>query len=245
MELRIREGGILKILKTIAHIVIVVVSLVLLVFCDLNALFDSLKWLDVFKKNMYWIESLIDTFTPMAVLVIVVGFAVWAKMKLSFTVTGCSVGGVEISLKNVEEEAKCNIRNYLNTKRSLFVTEPEYDNFADVFTSYHAVYEYLRKQLLLFDGHKKIACSTYKEIQNMLKELNFFLTKYQSDYHRWYEKKCEDDFMPLATLQKEYPQYPDLVAGFEKINKIMQNAAKTFEIDTFSWEDRIGSKETK
>jgi len=49
----------------------------------------------------------------------------------------------------------------------------------------------------------------------------------------------------LATLQKEYPQYPDLVAGFEKINKIMQNAAKTFEIDTFSWEDRIGSKETK
>lgn len=235
----------MKILKTIACIVMIVASLLLLIFCDLNALFDSLKWLDVFKKNMYWIEGIIDTFTSMAVLVIVVSFVAWAKMKLSFTVTGCSVGGVEISLNNVEEETKRNIRNYLNTKRSLFVTEPEYDNFADVFTSYHAMYEYLREQLLLFDGHKKIASSTYKEIQNMLKELNFFLTKYQSDYHRWYEKKCEDDFVPLATLQKEYPKYPDLVIGFEKINKIMQNAAKTFEVDTFSWEDKIGSKEAK
>ena len=235
----------MKILKTIVYIVMVVASLLLLFFCDLNALFDSLKWLDVFKKNMYWIESIIDTFTPMAVFVIVVGFVIWAKMKLSFTVTGCSVGGVEISLKNVEDEVKCNIRNYLNTKRSLFVTEPEYDNFADVFNSYHAVYEYLRKQLLLFDGQKKIDSSTYKEIQNMLKELSFFLTKYQSDYHRWYEKKCEEDFMPLATLQKEYPKYADLVKGFKMINKIMQNAAKTFEVDTFSWEDRIGSKETK
>ena len=129
----LEEVGNLKILKTIVYIVMVVASLLLLFFCDLNALFDSLKWLDVFKKNMYWIESIIDTFTPMAVFVIVVGFVIWAKMKLSFTVTGCSVGGVEISLKNVEDEVKCNIRNYLNTKRSLFVTEPEYDNFADVF----------------------------------------------------------------------------------------------------------------
>ena len=235
----------LKILKTIAYVGMIVISVLLLLFCDLNTLFDSFRCLNILKKNMYWIESIIETFTPMAVLGIIVVFAVWAKIKLSFTVTGCSIGGVEISLKNVEEEAKSNIRNYLNTKRSLFVTELEYDNFADVFASYHAVYEYLREQLLLFDGHKKIGSGIYKEIQHMLKELNFFLTKYQSDYHRWYEKKCEDDFVPLVILQKEYPKYTDLVAGFKEINTIMKEAAKIFEIDTFSWEDSIGSKENK
>lgn len=71
----------------------------------------------------------------------------------------------------------------------------------------------------------------------MLSKMNQFLTKYQSDYRRWYEKKSNDEFVFLEVLQSQYDKYEELVKEFEKINFFMQEKAKVFDIDMLEWEE--------
>lgn len=215
------------------------VSITILVIVDIPSLISNLTCLSILRKNLYWIERMLETFTPLLVLTFISIFILWAKTQLSITMTSFSVGGVVISLKDSENEVKNNVRNFLNTKRSLFKIIPEYDNFYDVFNSYHEIYEFLRTQLGLFISSNKQGSDTYKTLQEMLKELNCFLTQYQSDYRRWYEtqiekeKKKEKDFIPLCELQKKYSKYVDMLSAFEKTNEKMACLAEKFNVDTF------------
>ena len=61
---------------------------------------------------------------------------------LSISVKGVSFAGFEITLKDTDKAVKNNIKNYLNTKRSLFYIKTEYDNFCEVFDSYHGIYDF-------------------------------------------------------------------------------------------------------
>lgn len=163
-----------------------------------------------------------------------------AVAKLSVSVSGVSFAGLEITLKDTDANVKNRVRNYLNTKRSLFYIKPEYDNICEVFTSYYAIYDFLRGQILEFENKKKTNSKLYCEIQNMLKELNIFLTMHQSDYRRWftwYEKRNEEYYVPLAEVQKAYPSYEILIRDFIKLNLSMQEHAKVFDINMLDWEN--------
>ena len=239
-------------IKMLLYLIAFGVSITILVIVDIPSLISNLTCLSILKKNLYWIERMLDTFTPLLVLTLVLIFILWAKTNLSITMKSISVGGVEVSLKDSEDEVKNNVRNFLNTKRSLFKIIPEYDNFYDVFNSYHDIYEFLRTQLGLFISSNNQGSDTYITLQNMLKELNCCLTKYQSDYRRWYEKEIEKEFIPLSELQKKYPKYDEIVQAFKGINKKMSCLAEPFSVDTFLHNDldfkeitdkQIGDKE--
>ena len=73
-----------------------------------------------------------------------------------------------------------------------------------------------------------------------MKELNKFLTMYQSDYRRWfawYEKQKEECYIPLAEFQKAYPSYDILIRHFKELNLSMQEHAKVFDINMLDWEN--------
>lgn len=218
-------------------IVVVFIILGILVFVDISELIGKCTYLATLKNNLFWLERVLDTFTPLFVLILIMIFIVWAKTNLSITITSCSVGGVEVSLRDIEGEVKYNVKNFLNTKRSLFKIYPEYDNFYDVFASYYDIYEFLRSQLMLFTSSNKQDSNIYKALQDMLKELNCFLTKYQSDYRRWYENEIEKEFVPLSELQKSYTKYDEIVKAFVELNYKMNSRAEIFGVDTFLLDD--------
>lgn len=216
---------------------IVLLIIAILVFIDIPSLVRNMTCLTTLKNNLYWLERMLDTFTPLLIVFLIAMFIIWAKTHLSITITSCSIGGVEVSLKNIEDDVKNNVRNFLNTKRSLFKIYPEFDNFYDVLNSYHVVYEFLRSQLTLFTLSNEQKSDTYKVLQDMLKDLNCFLTKYQSDYRRWYEKENEKDFIPLSELQRTYKKYDEIVAAFKDLNTKMELSAHKFGVDTFLSDD--------
>lgn len=224
-------------IKNVLCLIVFVGMIAILVFVDISMLISNLTCLSILKKNLYWIERMLDTFTPLLVLTLFLMFVLWAKTNLSITIKSISVGGVEVSLKDSEDEVKNNVRNFLNTKRSLFKIIPEYDNFYDVFNSYHEIYEFLRTQLGLFISSNKQGSDTYITLRNMLKELNCFLTKYQPDYRRWYEKEIEKEFIPLSKLQKKYSKYDEIVEAFKGLNEKMSCLAKQFRVDNFLYKD--------
>ena len=227
-----------KVGKSFFQIVIVFIIL-LLFFVDLDYLEDKCTFLRTFKLNVNWFEHLIESYTSLFIFIVVVAFIIWAMFTLSISVKGVSVAGFEITLKDTDKAVKNNIRNYLNTKRSLFYIKAEYDNFCEVFDSYHGIYDFLRNQLLEFEDKKKTSSMYYFEIQTMLKELNRFLTVHQSDYRRWfafYEKKEEDSFVSLGEFQKKYPQFNILMHDFVELNKTMRKHAESFDIDVLNWE---------
>ena len=170
-------------------------------------------------------------------------FTVWSVSKFSVSVSGVSIAGIDISLKDTDKVVKSNIRNFLNTKRSLFCLKPNYDNFDDVFSSYHSIYDFLRSQLHLYDSEDNNKSNVYDEVQNMLSKLNQFLAKYQSDYRRWYEKKNDEEFIFLDVLQPQYGKYEELVEEFKKINLYMQEKAKIFGINMLEWKESEGEIE--
>lgn len=136
-----------------AIIIMVIIALWFVLFTvDIDALENQWKVLVIFKRNIRWMEGLVETFSPLAIFALLLVFAIWAISKFSFSVNGFSIAGIEISLKDTDKFVKTNVRNFLNTKRSLFFLKPEYDNFNDVFLSYYSVYDFLRSQLLLFEG---------------------------------------------------------------------------------------------
>lgn len=220
-----------KIDPIIAIVLLMILAILLLL--DLDATINKIVFLDVFKRNVSWLENLVDTYTPLLIFTIIIVFIIWANVKLSVSITGCSFGGIDISLKATENEVKNNMRNFLNTKRSLFCIEPAYDNFYDVLASYYSVYEFLRLQLLTFENSHKKDGEMYKELQQMIKELNVFLTRYQSDYRRWYEKENEKEFIPLAKLQPNYSKYEEMLEGFKLVNMSMQKHAQVIGVNTF------------
>lgn len=218
--------------KTLVAIGIALGIVAILVFVDISAVISKLSYFTIVKNNLDWLASLLDKYALLLLSILFVVAFVWAKIHLSISITSCSIGGIEINLKNIEGEVRINVRNYLNTKRSLFAVYPEYDNFYDVFTSYHEVYEFLRTQIILFSSNRHDS-ETYIALQDMLKALNLILTKYQSDYRRWYEKENDNSFVFLSELQNSYPKYCEIVSAFKEFNDRMKIHAVTFDIDTF------------
>lgn len=227
-------------IEGVAKYIFIAIILIILSTVDLDAIEDKLIFLKVFKLNINWLNHIVESYAQLFIGTIILIAIVGAAVKLSVSISGVSFAGFEITLKDTDANVKNKVRNYLNTKRSLFYIKPEYDNICEVFTSYYAIYDFLRGQLLEFENRKKTDSRLYCEIQNMLKELNKFLTMYQSDYRRWfawYEKQKEECYIPLAEFQKAYPSYDILIRHFKELNLSMQEHAKVFDINMLDWEN--------
>ena len=134
--------------------------------------------------------------------------------------------------------AKIQIKNYLTAKRSIFVLYEEYDNYYDVINSMYDTLVFLRKQLANFDNFSQTNNECYRIIEGMIKTIGWFLTKYQSDYRRYYETKNEqnnDRFIPFKEIQNAYFGVAEMTADLHNLNLKMKPYADFFGIDTKKW----------
>lgn len=158
-----------------------------------------------------------------------------------------SVGGFNIIFDNPAYLYKKQVRNFLDTKRSIFKIDCEYDNFSETLDSYFEIYKFFRNEVkILGDTRKKRlgnndAIALYNLTNRTIRILNNFLTENQNNYRRWYtyvEKYDEKKYYltPIGELQKEYPHYEKLCCEFKKVNEFfVHQIANQFDIDIQKW----------
>ena len=243
--MEIIDRGVL--MKRILGFIIYFLITIALAFILLNYEFRAIDniYLKTFWHNLKFISSTLYTLIPLVLLL--------AFLLLLFTnrwalrVEKLSIGGFSLIFDNPAHLYKRQIRNLLNTKRTIFKIDYEHDNFNETLNSYYEVYQFFRDEIkVLGDMRKKRfinneAMALYALTNETISVLNGFLTKNQCNYRRWYtyiEKTNEEKYYltPIGKLQKEYPYYDKLCCGFETVNKFfVDKVADEFEVDTHKW----------
>ena len=223
----------------IKAIIVIIILICLLSFIPFYKL-DCLDNCCFLKENLDAVSNLIYSYMwlfKILVLVLILAI-VYIMLKNNFSIasTKITIAGFELQLKNTESKTKSNIKNHLSSKRAIFKINNEYDNYYDVINSMYQTFVFLRAQLNAFDNTD--ANEVYKTIENMLKEIGSFLTKYQSDYRRYYEmfiQSSDQNFVPFIENQKHYYKYDSMKADFKILNDRMCTYAKNFDIDVEKW----------
>lgn len=178
-----------------------------------------------------------------------------AHKRYSFRIEKLSFGGINVLFDNSDVLYKKSIKNYLDTKRSLFKIQPNYDAFDEVLSSYFECYNFIRTEMKILNIKRARDKELYELSNDALKTLNIFLTQHQNNYRRWHkfisEKDCvltqERDsqgelvalkyhLTPIGTIQSHYYHFSKILNGFDEVNSFFQNSiAPRFEIDINKW----------
>ncbi|MCL2563170.1 MAG: hypothetical protein FWE08_03950 [Oscillospiraceae bacterium] len=236
-----------KIWDNRVNIIIIALLLVLLLLSlcfNFRDFIESRNSLLLLKTNVLYIIRVISRSTPLIVFLLLI--YIWRKIatKLVVRVEKLDVGGMSVIFERPEELFRQQIKNFLNTKRTLFYFDPTRDNIYDCINSCYKIYEFIRENMSVYDTKSSQKSEYYKTANGMLYELNEFLTNHQSDYKRWYKAMLEkmgstcDDFKSITEIQKEYKEYAAVVEDFDNLNSAFLEYVKIFEVDTKKWEPR-------
>lgn len=200
-----------------------------------------------FKKNFTIVSSTIVT--GAICLISYILFTAYIGKKYSLKIDKLSLGGLNILFDTSRSLYINSVSNFLDAKRTLFRIEPQYDNFSDVFESYFETYNFFRQEMKILDPKRDP--ELYELTNNILLELNKFLTKNQNNYRRWYQKISTDNTIeydknesgkffyntPIHEIQKTYYAYDDLLNAFKSINIFFENNVKElFEVNSEKWD---------
>lgn len=204
------------------------------------------KHIKVLWTNLKFISTALFILIPLILIILLLIFLLIRKWV--FRVERLSIGGFNVLFDNPNQLFKKQLRTFLDTKRTLFKMDYEHDNFKETIDSYFEVYKFLRDEIKILGDAKKSkrnrinkTTQLYDLSNEMIKELNNFLTTHQSNYRRWYtylEKHDEKNFYlkPIGELQKKYHNYDELCNDFQKINEFFsQKIALKFEINIEKW----------
>lgn len=234
-------------MKRIFMLISICLVIVVLAFFMLNYQIQNIDctYLKILWHNLKFISTALYTLIPLLLLFIFLLLLFTNKWALR--VEKLSIGGFSIIFDNPVKLYKRQVRNFLNTKRTVFKIDCDHDNFKETFDSYFEIYEFFRDEFKVFGNVRKKrfrsneAIVLYNLTNETIKVLNHFLTQHQSNYRRWYtyiEKKDEEKYYltPIGELQKEYANYDKLCSGFMEVNRFfMQKVAGEFEIDMQIW----------
>lgn len=232
------------------RIILGIVALVLLIFVlgSFEIKNISTPFLRTIWNNLNSISTIIYTSLPLIVLLIIV--LLFVTNKWALRVEKMSIGGFNVIFDNPAQLYRRQVKNYLDTKRTIFKIDCDYDNFCHTLDSYFEIYKFFRDEAKVLGqirnqnsklAREKETIRLYRLTNKAIQVLNDFLTKNQDDYRRWYkyqEIKDEDAFYltPIGELQKKYPSYEKLCDGFQEVNKFfVDEFATEFEIDIQKW----------
>ncbi|MBD7939682.1 MULTISPECIES: hypothetical protein [Cytobacillus] len=206
----------------------------------------EVHYISTLWRNLIFISTTLFTLIPLlliTLLLVFIGLKKWA-----FRVEKLSIGGFNVLFDNPNQLFKRQLRTFLDTKRTLFKVDLEHDNIKETLDSYFEVYKFVRDEIKILGDEKKrksnkISKGThlYDLSNEIIKELNDFLTTHQSNYRRWYtyiEKRDEENFYmkPIGELQQSYHDYEQLTTDFEKLNKFFtEQVAAEFDINIEKW----------
>ncbi|MGH1286369.1 hypothetical protein [Bacillus toyonensis] len=234
-----------KIIKYSIGGLVLIVTVVTLSLYDLQTI--QTTYIQTLWKNIIFLSGSMFAFLPFLFLILMI--FLFSTKKWAFRVEKLTIGGFNVLFDNPEHLFKRQIGTFLNTKRTLFKIDLKHDNFDDTFTSYFETYKLLRDEMkILKDAKKKKSkkgkpsTESYHLSNMMIKELNHFLTKHQSDYRRWYkymELRNEEEYytLPIEELQQKYSNYEELSSDFQLMNTFFVNEiAPYYDVDTEKWE---------
>ena len=180
-----------KLMKTPIKLIIVIVGLILICagLCTIN-LSNSLKFQPIIqlKSNLDFIGIFIKKYPWFIFVGIMILLVLYWVCNIKLKVLSIKLGNIEIQLKNSDKEIKANITNKLSSKRTLFCTYRDYDNYYDVINSLYEILTFLREQLENYEYFSFTRTDCYKNIEDLIGIIGRFLTKYLSDYRRYYKK---------------------------------------------------------
>ncbi|HEC2553944.1 TPA: hypothetical protein R2K55_005779 [Raoultella ornithinolytica] len=188
-------------------------------------------------------------------LVVYILFVGLMHQRYSLRVEQLSFGGVSILLNKSDLLFKKSVKNYLDTKRSLFKIDPRYDSFEEVLNSYFECYKFIRDEMKLLDIKKKRDKKLYDLSNEVLRILNEFLTQYQNNYRRWHKYVSENDSVltrekdskgnyvklpyhltPIGKIQTHYYHFSKMLNAFNEVNKFFnEKIVREFDINIEKW----------
>lgn len=227
----------------IINIIIAIVILVLLILsCNYNVreMVESNKYLLSLKQNILYFLNVLSKSVPIIIIILLI--YIWRKFatKWVIKIEKLDIGGASVVFERPEELFRQQIKNFMNTKRTLFYFDPERDNIEDTISSYYKTYEFIREKMQVYDSKSSQQSKYYEAANNMLQVLNEFLTSHQSNYRRWVkyktEQNCTEDYCKsICEIQKEYWRYKEIIEGFKILNSDFLMYAETFDINTVKW----------
>lgn len=223
--------------KIILFFVAIILLFITLCFLPLQCIL-KISRIVCLKSNLDFIGKFITRYPWLMVVTIILFLIILLIQNFSPNSTTVKLGGIEFQFKHTESNVKIQIKNYLSSKRSIFVLYEEYDNFYDVINSMYDILIFLRNQLANFDHFSQTNNECYKQIEGMIQSIGRFLTKYQSDYRRYYESKIEhncEDFIPFKDIQDTYFQVREMISDFHILNLEMEPYANFFGINIKKW----------
>ncbi|HCA9769068.1 TPA: hypothetical protein MYK57_002595 [Klebsiella variicola subsp. variicola] len=177
--------------------------------------------------------------------------------RYSFRLEQLSFGGVNILLNKSDLLFKKSVKNYLDTKRTLFKFDPNYDSIDEVLNSYFECYKFIRDEMKLLDVKKRRDKKLYTLSNEILKTLNNFLTQHQNNYRRWHKYVSDNDSVitkdkdangnfislpyhltPISTIQTHYYHFNQILSGFVGVNNFFNtNVVGEFDINIEKWSE--------
>lgn len=225
-------------------IVMFLVLLILLSLFDIETI--KFKYLNTLSGNMALISNSVFALLPFLTFILVA--FLFLTRKWAFRVERLSIGGFNILFDNPNQLFKKQIRTFLDTKRTLFKVDFEHDNIKETLNSYFEVYKILRDEIKILGEVKPKKQNRNNETNNLyylsneiIKELNIFLTTHQSNFRRWdtYKEKYDNEnyyLTPIGKFQESYWNYQELRDDFEKVNKFfIEKVAQEFEVNIKKW----------
>lgn len=227
--------------KNIVLIIILFSVCILLTSIDINKVLSNYIYYINLKNNIKFIINVFNKSLPLLIIGIVFVFYKILSNRWIFRIEKLNLGGMSIIFSNPDDLFKQQVRNFLNTKRTLFKLDEDKDNFYETIDSYYQVYSFIRDEIKIYDNksyQNKSSC--YSEANKMIKKLNEFLTSNQNDYKRWYkyimDNKIEDLYdKDVKDIQMKYRHYDKIVNDFKNVNEVFCSVAKKFDIDLDKW----------
>lgn len=240
------ENKLGRLMKYIRKIIIGIVLLLLFALISNYDIknFECVQFITLWH-NLKLISAAIYVLFPTTIVLIIV--ILLFTNKWSLHVEKFSIGGFSILFDNPAKLYKRQVKNYLDSKRTIFKINTDYDNFKETFDSYFEIYRFFRDEIKIL-GNVQLrrfadtdSIKLYTLTNEILKVLNKFLTENQNDYRRWYiyiEKIDQKKYYltPIGTLQKEYKNYQKLCNDFKKVNEFFtEKVACEFKINVEKW----------
>ena len=174
-----------------------------LCFVDLRAITNTylLPYLPALKPNLDFLAQLLSNYGALFFTLLLTAFIIYIGIKFKPSLSEFSFAGVTFSLRKPDIRKRIGL--FLNTRRSIFYFLEGYDNINDVMKSWYEILGFIRDQInklaenSVTAGADQAVDSKGGNAENatpeekLFTELNAFLTKYQSDYRRYYTEQID------------------------------------------------------
>ena len=166
MKLKIEKNKIIK-------FIFIAVIFFICIKVDINRELSNYNFYINLKNNIKFAANVLNKSLPLLVIAIVfIGYKVLSSRWI-FRIEKLNLGGMSIICSNPDDLFKQQVRNFLNTKRTLFKIDEDKDNFYETINSYYEVYSFIREEIKIYDNksyQEKSSC--YKSANKMIKKLS-------------------------------------------------------------------------